>query len=663
MTSETTSPKFTRKRLILMALLGLLLLFLLWLGLKTWRIYQAGNSLLARQAEVETLLADGLSNIDPDAVEKLVLDTRQDIYTLKDETAVFLPFTPYLGWLPKVGSTLTAAPQLVDMAVAGSDAAAYAVRGLKPALVLMQTPDMPDRFTALVNAFAHAAPDLQAAHAAVQQVSAARAEIDNASELPWRLQQAFILADHWLPLAEKGLSLSPILPELLGQNGPRTYLLLAQNEDERRGTGGFIAGAGSISVENGRLSEINMVDAYTIDNYLEKPYDVAPQPMADYMGLDLFLFRDANFWPDFPTSANKAMDLFSYGQSLPPLDGAIAIDQEFLRLLVQATGPIPVSSEGDTITAQNITTTLQDAWAAGDETSDAPWINERKAFIGVFANAIRNHLENNLGQVDLPLLAQNMAQALEGRHLQIYLRHPEAQEILAETGWNGRLVNPPAQDFFAVVDTNMGFNKSNIYIERETDYRVALADNGDSEGVLTVTYTHTGADSGEPCYQYDLSAYTEVPDYLNVANGCYFNYLRLYLPENTVIIDAARHTTAGQYTRSGEAISTSGAVVTEMPGFITVSNFLMVPYAQSVSSQYHYTVPAVVAAQEDGSRQYQLFVRKQGGSDPESVTITVTLPAGAAVVSAIPAPVALEGNNLIFSLQLDGDKLLTLNYR
>jgi hypothetical protein len=275
MTSETTSPKFTRKRLILMALLGLLLLFLLWLGLKTWRIYQAGNSLLARQAEVETLLADGLTNIDPDAVEQLVLDTRQDIYTLKDETAVFLPFTPYLGWLPKVGSTLTAAPQLVDMAVAGSDAAAYAVRGLKPALVLMQTPDMPDRFTALVNAFAHAAPDLQAAHAAVQQVSAARAEIDNVGALPWRLQQAFILADHWLPLAEKGLSLSPILPELLGQNGPRTYLLLAQNEDERRGTGGFIAGAGSISVENGRLSEINMVDAYTIDNYLEKPYDVA----------------------------------------------------------------------------------------------------------------------------------------------------------------------------------------------------------------------------------------------------------------------------------------------------------------------------------------------------------------------------------------------------
>lgn len=663
MTSDQPSSRLTPKRLILLALFAVFLLILLWLGLKTWRISQTSQALLARQAEIETLLAEGLTHLDPDAAEQLVLATRSDIYTLQKETAVFMPLTPYLGWLPKVGSTLTAAPQLMEMAVAGSDSAAYALRGLKPALVLMQTEGAPDRIAGLVHILSQAAPDLQAAQETMAQVSAARAAINNEADLSWRLRQMLGLADEWLPLAQKGLALSTVIPEIMGQNGPRTYLLIAQNEDERRATGGFISGAGTITVENGRLSEINMLDAYAVDNFREKPYDVVPPPLADYMGLDLFLFRDANFWPDFPTSANKAMDLFSYGQDLPPLDGAIAIDQEFLRLLVAATGPIPLADSDEMISSKNLINKLRDAWASGDEGSDTNWVWVRKAFIGVFANAIRDHIENNPEQIDFILLTQNMAQALEGRHLQLYLRQPHVQTVLAETGWNGRLANPAGQDFLAVVDTNMGFNKSNLHVKRETDYHVTLAENGDGNGRLTVTYSHTGTDTGKPCIQEDPEAYQGTPDYLRVADGCYFNYLRLYLPETIRLTEASQHSTAGDFTRTGQPIVTNGEIEAELPGFTTVSNFFMVPIGKSVASQFRYTLPAISQAQEDGNQRYQLFVRKQAGSDPESVTITVTLPAGATFLSAIPTPTTIEGKTLTFALHLDSDKLITVNYQ
>ncbi|MCZ7673943.1 MAG: DUF4012 domain-containing protein [Chloroflexi bacterium] len=325
----------------MLALFAVFLLILLWLGLKTWRISQTSQALLARQAEIETLLAEGLTHLDPDAAEQLVLATRSDIYTLQKETAVFMPLTPYLGWLPKVGSTLTAAPQLIEMAVAGSDSAAYALRGLKPALVLMQTEGTPDRIAGLVYILGLAAPDLQAAQETMAQVSAARAAINNEADLPWRLRQMLGLADEWLPLAQKGLALSTVIPEIMGQNGPRTYLLIAQNEDERRATGGFISGAGTITVENGRLSEINMLDAYAVDNFRKSRMTWFPHPWPTTWAWICSCLETPTSGPIFPHPPIRRWIYSATVKTCLPLDGAIAIDQEFLRLLVAATGPIP----------------------------------------------------------------------------------------------------------------------------------------------------------------------------------------------------------------------------------------------------------------------------------------------------------------------------------
>ena len=86
---------------------------------------------------------------------------------------------------------------------------------------------------------------------------------------------------------------------------------MAQNEDELRATGGFLTGAGIVTVENGRIVDLSFLDSNYVDNYWVKPYDFPPQPLYDYMGLEMLLFRDANYWPDFPTSARKAMDLYA----------------------------------------------------------------------------------------------------------------------------------------------------------------------------------------------------------------------------------------------------------------------------------------------------------------------------------------------------------------
>src|SRR5690606_29606321 len=156
-----TSSRTTTSRMIRLLLLGGALLLLLWLGLKTWRVYGAAQSLMSVEQEARELMAGGVSTVEPDAAESLVLGAREDIVTLYQELGFIRPIAPYLGWVPRLGPTLVASPHLLDMADAGSEAGALAVSSLKPALgVIQQESFSAARMGELLPILAAAAPDL-----------------------------------------------------------------------------------------------------------------------------------------------------------------------------------------------------------------------------------------------------------------------------------------------------------------------------------------------------------------------------------------------------------------------------------------------------------------------------------------------------------------------
>ena len=260
---EDAGSRRSTGRLIRLALLLLLLAFVLWAGLKAWRVAGAARSLLAVEDEARALVADGPLNVDADAAEALLLGARGDIVTLRDELGFVRPIAPYLGWVPRFGPTLMAAPHLLEMADAGSEAAVLAVGALKPALPIVQGEAFgAERLGDLLPILTAAGPALEQAAAALERTAAARAELAAAvpaEALPWRVQQLLRQADELLPLGQSGLRLAPHLPALLGVDGPRRYLILAQNEDELRATGGFLTGAGVVTVENGRIAELSFM--------------------------------------------------------------------------------------------------------------------------------------------------------------------------------------------------------------------------------------------------------------------------------------------------------------------------------------------------------------------------------------------------------------------
>ena len=644
-------------------ILGAFLLLFIWLGIKGWRTYKATQSLLAQQTQIETMMADGISNIDPDTAEALVMDVRRDVKIIKDETAIFMPLTPYLGWLPEVGSLVVAAPHLIEMADGGTEAAAYAIRGLKPALILMQSADTSteSRLPDMLQIIADAQPDITQANGAMERVIAARQELGDVSDLPWRIRTLFEKADPILELGGSSFDLLNALPHLMGSDGVRQYLILAQNEDELRATGGFISGVGLLTVENGKIVDLTFDDAYNVDDWRNKPYDFPPQPLYDYMGLELFLFRDANYWPDFPTSAQKTMDLYSYGLDHPPLDGVIAIDQQFVKMLVEAVGPIDIAGTDVSLNAGNIISSFQQAWALQEGQETAAWFVNRKAFLGIFGAAIQDKLFNDLSNIDPVLLIEKMTEAADGSHLQIYMRDPQVAAVLDDLGWNGRLHNDAGQDVLFAVDTNVGYNKSNFSVERKTQYTVDLAS---QQANLTLTYFHQGIATDKACTQIQNYRADEVIDYLNFANECYYNFLRVYAPANSQLLSSTTHSAPAEWFVNKTAQQSAAQTIVEQPDLTTFTNFMVLPLSDSLTTNFVYQLPSTISQlQADGTQQYRLVIYNQAGSKPENVTVTVKLPAGSSLVTAVPTPTSITDNQLSFDLSLTEDLVVEVDYR
>jgi hypothetical protein len=358
-------------------------------------------------------------------------------------------------------------------------------------------------------------PDLEIASQYLVVLENATVSIDKTG-LPVTLRTILDRLDQELPDLRSGLLVAQMLPEALGMDGRRSYLILAQNSDELRATGGFISGAGLVVLEGGRFISIEFENANGIDDWRNKPYGDPPRPFREFMGMDIFLFRDANFWPDFPTSAEMAMDLYIYGKGVG-VDGAIAIDQQFVQSLLGAIGPLYVLGLDRTINENNVLPELQNEWGPTNDQID--WITQRKAFMGPLANSFRFKMESDLPNLDFLAIAKALSETVREGHFQFYSRDPKHATLLAKAGWDGRQNTKSAQDFVQIIDTNMGFNKVNAVVDREVSYRIVLSEAGHGIAELTIDYIHQGISPDKACVH--GTQYNSETKYSDLFNDCF----------------------------------------------------------------------------------------------------------------------------------------------
>jgi hypothetical protein len=637
-----------------LVILGVIL-FLVW-GV---RVAQVGLSLREHLAQAQALAEQADSPEPLDALEAcdLVHDLRDDVVALRRQTGALVQLGPVLGWLPKIGGDLRAAPHLLSTADGLTEAGALTCDAMKPVLASIGATGTDLTPEQVMDLLTREQASLKQALTATERAQAAWEQVDSASLSPWLAGKVSKL-DQGLPLLRVGLQAATVAPELLGANGQRTYLILAQNQDELRPTGGFISGAGTVTIEQAQIVEVNFLDAYRVDDYLNKPYPDPPTPLFDYMGSEIWLFRDANWSPDFPTSARQAAYSYEYGQDAPPVDGVIALNQRAVELLLDGLDKVHVPGVNEPVTSANVRQFMQEAWNPDESSSTGEWILNRKEFIGQLAFAILERIEVDPHSVSWMQVAKGLYQALNERHLLIFVQDVETERALAQVGWDGSL-REISGDYLMVVDANVGFGKVNPLIRKRMEQRVTLNADGTASSELTLTYTHRGQKENIRCLP--LLPYTTGITYEKLMHRCYYDYLRLYVPSGSVLRAATPHPTPGEYLIRGEPADGQAATLSEADKTV-FAQFFVVEYGQTLMTRFEYDLPQVVQS-KGRQHRYTLLIQKQAGTDTAPVSLTVTLPPDADLLAATPPPQTADGNTLTFDLRLETDVVVEVTYK
>lgn len=302
-----------------------------------------------------------------------------------------------------------------------------------------------------------------------------------------------------------------VLPDIAGFTKPKTYLVLLQNNMELRPGGGFI-GSYAIAKINKGEAEFSLHDVYDADGQL-KGHVEPPFVIRRHLKSIHWYLRDSNFSPEFQTNAS-ASAFFLQQETGEVVDGVIAVDVSFVKMLVGAFEKIEVPDYKETVTKDNFYTVVQnhaekDFFAGSTQKKD-------------FLQSLFRAIQARLGQKDVPyqLLYATLLQGLAEKHVLIASREQSVQNIFTINGMSSTIIDrrnskDSVLDFVGISEANVGVNKANVGITRSLSYDVIIDANASVSAKLTVVYKNNKTN--------------------NAYAADYKNYLRVIVPRGSML--------------------------------------------------------------------------------------------------------------------------------
>lgn len=615
-----------------------LLVLIFLVGIVIWGLYKVARVFLlveniSGDARALTALTENGSFAQLEAAPTELTDRlkslKTDIHDLHSEVGVFAYVLPLLGWMPRYGGEASQAPTLLEFADSTAEGAYTTLvlfEKVSAGIDAGRSKGQPVGVAALAaiqdnqDGITTARADLARANAARQSLDVTRLG-DTTRGLVTRLDRLF-------PLWSTAVNAFALAPTLLGGNRPQEFLFIIQNSDELRPTGGFISSVIKIRMDRGDIAELDYRDSYAVDNP-DSSKLTPPAPLGKYMELTKWSFRDANWSPDFPTSAQDMLRIYKLDQGATP-DGVIATNLKMLAGLMQSLGPINVEGTSQKVSASNALPILQsyyDSPAGQGHTAD--WWYHRKDFAGRLLVSALENIRN--GQFDKTQFIHLLSDAIASKELLFYLNDSAAQEVADSADWSGR-IGTRSGDELMIVDSNLGYNKTDPNVRRHATYSVEVDQAGNGTAHLVLTYDNINRASAAECVHEPYYP----PTYAEMQQGCYWDYLRILSAPNAQLLSAPNDIEAG----SEDPVQGRSAFF----------GFFVLPRASTRQVQYDWQLPRVV---EDG-RTYRLHIDKQPGAPTWKILVRVTLPAADQVESNLP-PQRVNGRTLEYDLTLDHD--------
>ncbi|MCA9368710.1 DUF4012 domain-containing protein [Candidatus Woesebacteria bacterium] len=382
----------------------------------------------------------------------------------------------------------------------------------------------------------------------------------------------------------------PLLQDMFGGT-KKTYLILFQNEQELRPTGGFIQAAAVVTFSEGKLITKQVFSSYDIDSLVSGSV-APPDDLPRFLGEENWYFRDSNWNPDFSQAAAKSSWFISKAVG-GKVDGVVALTLDSTGDLIDALGPIEMPEHNEVITSKNLPALMEHHSEKllvenSQEKDYSVLILERlieKAVtakpekISAFFNAIHDNLEE--------------------KELLVSSEDTSVQELFSSLGWTGSLIKPncPAQftsdvctvDAIAEVAANTGVNKANYYVTEKVQHTIELLP-GVAQHTRTIQIENTA----------DINAWPK---------GDYRSYYRFYLNSNAQVTEI---------TINNKKLGKADLVERVEQGRSMVGFLVTVPIQAQTEVVLKYSIPL----SGEAAYSYAFFDQKQPGADRQtSVTI------------------------------------------
>jgi hypothetical protein len=300
------------------------------------------------------------------------------------------------------------------------------------------------------------------------------------------------------PLIKLASNTVDALPNLLGMEGPKTYLILLQDNMELRPSGGIVRLYGILKFNKSKITEFSTYDVIEADNQLRGHVE-PPFAIRRYLPSEHWYMKDGSFDVDFVKSASL-ISHFLLVETGNKADGVISMDMTCLKNILHAIGPIYLADYKQNIGENNLYTLAQ-SHAKNDFLKSL-----YEETITQLVNTKKSHL----------LIAQVISDSLMRKHL--IFTSKDWQNVFTVNGWSSALWDERVDsdkfinDFVGINEANLGMNNTSFFVKRLVSQKVTIGDSGSIEEELNINYKNESTSS---------------------SGGDYKNYLRIILPKDT----------------------------------------------------------------------------------------------------------------------------------
>lgn len=321
--------------------------------------------------------------------------------------------------------------------------------------------------------------------------------------------------------------------DLLGHRKAKKYLVVFQNADEIRPTGGFMGSMGILEIFRWKVKNFTSKDIYAYEWDLKRvEYEKQKAPEWLNKITQYFWLRDANYFPTIDKSSESIQYFLT--KAGYHVDGIIYLNQNVIKDVLKETGEVRFEKIGENISEDNFSEIMSLLVESKKFKEGTLWTPKQILFDFMSEFMAKIQKEKSYQKY-----IQVAVQSLKKKDIIFYSFNKEENELLTSLKlWINQDYDHKTLDFNYPVFTSVSGNKSDRYIRREFQKVVKIQPDCSITTSLKVVQKHAFSKVKENILTTYIKRF-EIPNpkyALSIQWKSTSNeYVRVLIPKNAVV--------------------------------------------------------------------------------------------------------------------------------